>query len=836
MAPTETGTPTPTWTPTLTPAEAPTATATPTEAPTASPTPTEMPTPTITPTATPLPSYAPVYIRLVRPPTQLTVGDPFQVDIVIDAASQGFNGFQAYLTWRPESLEMIPDLVSPLRWVAPGPGLPVVIPRANAADNSAGRASFAAGMYGGSLSGSVMAASLKFRALQPGAHTIAFQFDLGSPSADLPRPMRYTRVTYLDGTDLLGGPGGSTPMEVHVVAPIATITPIPTATPTSTRTATATPTETAIASRTPSRTPTPTRTATPTKTATASRTPSRTPTPTRTATPTRTPTTAAIATPVEVPEPTDTPEPEATEKPTEIPVPTAVPMPTAIGTAIPLATATAQPSQPVLPDLPPEAALTPFPQPDWTPMPAPPVDLHGVPLPTLGPTVTVYAPTLLPSGIPPVEGEGIVALLGPVPGVGVVRVSGGGTPLELRVDGQGFSIAVRFQPLESMPPGVTLPPGIEVARLFALDLYRYDPTTNSAIRLDDGERERSSPIVLRWLITEKEYEGTRDGNGDAHPDRLALLRLAPDGQIVSIPSDWSPEPEPNGCVTALFLDRSTFILAKLPPEMEGRSAPNDPRYFIQTGFRINRPGFWDYFQRRGGIRSFGLPISRDFVLRGYPVQLFQRALLQEMPDGTVVTMNLLDDGLMPYTHVNFSTFPSSDEQLIQGAPSPSDPGYGEKAIAFLKEQLPDSWEGKDVGFLRSYMARVRYDDAFPLGEGEPALLPLLNLELWGLPTSRPAWDPNNHGFVYQRFQRGILHYDESTGLTQGLLLGEYLKSIMTRVGLPSDLAREAMGGPFYRQYDRSGPGHRARPDDLPYTTLVGAFEMDVPWEALGRVH
>jgi len=519
-----------------------------------------MATPTITPMATPLPSYAPVYIRLVRPPTKLTVGDPFQVDIVIDAASQGFNGFQAYLTWRPEALEMIPDQASPPRWVAPGPGLPVVIPRANAADNSAGRASFAAGMYGGSLSGSVMAASLKFRALQPGAHTIAFQFDLGSPSADLPRPMRYTRVTYLDGTDLLGGPGGSTPMEVHVVAPIATITPIPTDTPTPNSTATATPTKTATASRTPSRTPTPTRTATPTKTATASRTPSRTPTPTRTATPTRTPKTAAIAKPVEVPEPTDTPEPEATEKPTEIPVPTAAPMPTAIGTAIPLATATAQPSQPVWPDLPTELALTFFPQPDWTPMPAPPVDLHGVPLPTLGPTVTVYAPTLLPSGIPPVEGEGIVALLGPVPGVGVVRVSGGGTPLELRVDGQGFSIAVRFQPLESMPPGVTLPPGIEVARLFTLDLYRYDPTTNSATRLDDGERERSSPMVLRWLITEKEYEGTRDGNGDAHPDRFALLRLAPDGQIVSIPSDWSPEPEPNGCITALFLERSILLV------------------------------------------------------------------------------------------------------------------------------------------------------------------------------------------------------------------------------------------------------------------------------------
>ncbi|HEX2988519.1 MAG TPA: hypothetical protein VHS06_10155, partial [Chloroflexota bacterium] len=195
--------------------------------------------------------------------------------------------------------------------------------------------------------------------------------------------------------------------------------------------------------------------------------------------------------------------------------------------------------------------------------------------------------------------------------------------------------------------------------------------------------------------------------------------------------------------------------------------------------------------------------------------------------------NLMDDGLMPLRRANFSTFPPAEERLIQEAPSPSDADYGDKATAFLRREVPDRWEGMEVGFLRSYLSMVQLGDAFPEGYGDPELLPLLNLELWGLPTSRPARDPNNANFVYQRFQRGILHYDVSTGTTQGLLLGEYFKSIMTGVGLPDDLAAEVGGTHFYRQYDRTCPGHVARPADLPYTTLVGAFEMDVPQEILG---
>lgn len=187
-------------------------------------------------------------------------------------------------------------------------------------------------------------------------------------------------------------------------------------------------------------------------------------------------------------------------------------------------------------------------------------------------------------------------------------------------------------------------------------------------------------------------------------------------------------------------------------------------------------------------------------------------------------MNLLDEGLMPYSSFNFSVVPTPDRTLLENAPSPADPGYAEKAMQFVRANVPDSWDGMPVSFHRTFISTVRFEDAFPDGRGEPGLLPLLNLELWGLPTSRPAYDPNNKGFVYQRFQRGIMHYDAATEATQGLLLGEYLKAIMVGKNLPPDVESAAASSGFYRQYDPSSDRGPLRPAELAGSRLDGAFE------------
>jgi hypothetical protein len=247
-------------------------------------------------------------------------------------------------------------------------------------------------------------------------------------------------------------------------------------------------------------------------------------------------------------------------------------------------------------------------------------------------------------------------------------------------------------------------------------------------------------------------------------------------------------------------------------------------YFKDSGFSVANRKFAEYFQARGGKETFGLPISREFDLAGTPTQIFQRQVMQLAPDGTVQTMNLLDEGLMPYTKKNGSVFPAPDPSLRGSAPNPADPAYADRVIQFVRDNAPDTFQGHKVNFGQTFFNTVTCDVAFPGSECQPGILALLNFEFWGLPISRPAADPGNGGFIYQRFQRGIMHYDASCDCTRGLLLGEYFKAIITGQGLPADLDEQAKSSPFYKQYDQSRVMGMSRPGDLPRSNVRDAFE------------
>src|SRR5581483_12495677 len=110
----------------------------------------------------------------------------------------------------------------------------------------------------------------------------------------------------------------------------------------------------------------------------------------------------------------------------------------------------------------------------------------------------------------------------------------------------------------------------------------------------------------------------------------------------------------------LLLALGLLLLGSLPIAAPTQAAPlplSPERFFPQTGYSITNDAFWDYFQHRGGLSTFGYPVSRQFLFLGTPVQFFQRLVLQQRDDGSVTTLNLLDEGLMPYTHINGSTFP-----------------------------------------------------------------------------------------------------------------------------------------------------------------------------------
>jgi len=271
------------------------------------------------------------------------------------------------------------------------------------------------------------------------------------------------------------------------------------------------------------------------------------------------------------------------------------------------------------------------------------------------------------------------------------------------------------------------------------------------------------------------------------------------------------------------------VLAHSSPVTAQQAAPPPPPvdagYFPATGFRVSVPAFFAYFQARGGVRTFGYPVSNDFPLLGKRAQLFQRGLLQQRPDGSIEAANLLGGSFEPFVQVDGLTLPRVDPALLRAGPSGGDPQYLSSALAFLNQTVPDQWNGQTVNFLTTYLATVSCQDLANLGQDcDESLLPGYALEVWGLPTSAPQTDPDNGDFVYQRFERGVLHYSAATGETQWLLMGDWLKRVLIGTDLPPDLAAEAAGSRFFHQLALGRPLALARPSELPDTSLASAFE------------
>ncbi|HLZ31274.1 MAG TPA: hypothetical protein VKV73_28490 [Chloroflexota bacterium] len=252
----------------------------------------------------------------------------------------------------------------------------------------------------------------------------------------------------------------------------------------------------------------------------------------------------------------------------------------------------------------------------------------------------------------------------------------------------------------------------------------------------------------------------------------------------------------------------------------------DPGFFPATGYRIGSPEVLSYFQHRGGVRTFGYPVSNEFPLLGQRVQLFQRQLLELAADGTVSTASILDPQILPITHMDGLTLPPADPELLGAAPVPGSDDYATQSLAFINLYVPDSWNGLPVNFQSTFINTVTCADAFGTDPCDESQLPGFDLELWGLPTSLPTTDPLNTEFVYQRFQKGIMHFSRATGVTQGLLLGDWLKRVMIGVDLSADIGADVRQSRFFAQYAPSRPLALDRPTDLPDTSLAQAFRGD----------
>ena len=314
-----------------------------------------------------------------------------------------------------------------------------------------------------------------------------------------------------------------------------------------------------------------------------------------------------------------------------------------------------------------------------------------------------------------------------------------------------------------------------------------------------------------WCTTDRDPALPRLGNTQGMLHKSNNVRASRQRLIARYTKSWLGLRRPGVLIFAVGLMVTLFALP-------GSSTAQQRECFTETGFCIAASDFQDYFHSRGGVPTFGYPISREFTLLAFRVQFFQGHILQRAADGSITTMNLLGRDLMPATHINGATFPASDPTLIAATPKVDTPEYSTDIVTFIERNVPNEFAGQPVRFLDKFRGTVDLASAFPGGSGNPALLPLLNLEIWGAVTSAPQVDPGNPNYIYQRFQRSIMHYRADCQCTERILIADWFKSVITgQYGsqvstvdppIPVDLASDMAGQQLLSAVDA---GRGARP-------------------------
>jgi hypothetical protein len=331
-----------------------------------------------------------------------------------------------------------------------------------------------------------------------------------------------------------------------------------------------------------------------------------------------------------------------------------------------------------------------------------------------------------------------------------------------------------------------------------LNVYTGTDPTNLGPTQQGGSQVRNDNTISRHVnLPNAQFVFFSLGNNN---DAQTIAYGGNVQPFVAPPPTMTPTPAATATGTAVPATATPVVQA--PP-----TVPHDAQYYQQTGFRVDDQAV-SFFQSRGAVDTFGYPISRLFTFLGCPVQMFQRLIIQLCPGSSPALINLLDPEIFPYTRVNGSVFPQPDDAMKAQTPPVSDPQYAEKINQFIVASVPNTFNGQPVNFLSTFNARG-------------------GLEVLGAPISQPAPDPSNSNFIYQRFQRVILHYRAGIG-TEPLLLADYLKQIMLGPGapnLPQDLQQQAAGSRYFQQYCRGATRWMCRPNDLGGTDLTFAFEQ-----------
>jgi len=149
----------------------------------------------------------------------------------------------------------------------------------------------------------------------------------------------------------------------------------------------------------------------------------------------------------------------------------------------------------------------------------------------------------------------------------------------------------------------------------------------------NGRREANEPLLSNIQIKVQgaappSSASARQSTGDGSYYELLLPGTYTIQAELDDPFTGSPPGQPvlvssPRTITVTATNQTNVDLAMTLP-----ATPHDARYFPQTGYRIDDDVIWNYFNARGGVTTFGYPVSRIFPFLGFWTQIFQREMIQ----------------------------------------------------------------------------------------------------------------------------------------------------------------------------------------------------------------